>query len=90
MRVVGNKEVRAAKAIASTMRVACNEEGDGNSNKGSGNKGGGQARVTKGMTTMWAMATGMRLVGNEEDKDKGSKSNGKGDVMVAGKEEDGG
>jgi hypothetical protein len=31
-----------------------------------------------------------RLVGNKEDKGKGSKSNDNGDMKVAGNEEDGG
>jgi hypothetical protein len=29
--------------------------------------------ATTAMATMWAMATGMRLVGNEEGKGKGGK-----------------
>jgi hypothetical protein len=33
------------------------------------------------------MATAMRLAGNEEGKDKGSKGNGNGNVRVVGKEE---
>jgi hypothetical protein len=45
--------------------------------------------VTRAMATMWAMAMAMRLVGNEEDKGEGSKSNCKGDVRVAEEEQDG-
>ncbi len=40
--------------------------------------------------TMWAMASAMRLAGDKEDKCKGGKGNGDGDVRVAGKEKDGG
>jgi hypothetical protein len=32
---------RVARAMALAMRVACNEEGNGDSNKGDGDKGGG-------------------------------------------------
>ncbi len=38
---------------------------------------------------MWAMATVIRLAGNEEDKGKGGKGNGNGDMRVGGKGEDG-
>ncbi len=44
----------------------------------------------RAMATMWAMAMVMRLAGNEEDKGKGGKGNGDGNVRVVGKEEDGG
>ncbi len=33
-------------------RVACNKEGDGNSNKGDGDEGGGLATVMRAMATM--------------------------------------
>jgi hypothetical protein len=35
--------------MASAMRVACNEEGDGNGGKSYGDKGGGRATATRGM-----------------------------------------
>ncbi len=69
------------------MRVACDNESNGNSNKGDGNKGGGQATATRAMGTMWAMATVMRLASNKEGEGEGSKGNGNGDVRVAGKED---
>ena len=65
------------------------KEGDGNSNEGKGDKGGGQGTVTRAMATIWAMGTAMRLVSDIEKKGKGSKSNGEGDFGVAGEEEDG-
>jgi hypothetical protein len=71
-----------AKAIALATRVACNKEGNGNSSKSAGNKGGGQAKATRamvtGMLTTWVMATATRLAGNKEGKGKGSKGNGNG------------
>ncbi len=73
--------------MALVMRVVCNEEGNGNSNKGNGDKGGGRVTVTRAMATMWAMAMAMRLVGNKEGKGKSSKGNGNGGVRVAGEEE---
>ncbi len=46
-------------AMASATRVACDKEGDGNSGKSSGNKGGRQATATRVMAmataTTWAM-----------------------------------
>jgi hypothetical protein len=39
------------------------------------------------MVMTWAMATAMRLTGDEEGKGKGGKGNGKGDTRVAGDEE---
>ncbi len=33
--------------MASVMRVACKEEGDGNGGKSDGNEGGGRAAVTR-------------------------------------------
>jgi hypothetical protein len=38
--------------MALAMRVVCNKEGDGNSNKGDLNKGGGQATATRAIATM--------------------------------------
>jgi hypothetical protein len=40
--------VRAARAMALATKVACNKEGNGNSNEGNGNKGGGQAATMRG------------------------------------------
>jgi hypothetical protein len=37
--------------MALAMRVACNEEGDGNGGKSNGNKVGGQAMATRAMAT---------------------------------------
>ncbi len=68
-------------------RVACDEEGNGNSNEGNVNKGGGRAMATREMVTMWTMAMEMRLAGNKEGKSKGGKGNGDGNMRVAGKEE---
>ncbi len=45
------KRARAARAIASAMRVACKEEGNGNSSKSDGDEGAGWAMAT------WVMAT---------------------------------
>ncbi len=55
--------------MALATRVVCDKEGDG--------KCGRQAMATRAMATMWVMAMAMRLAGNEEDKGKGSKGNGK-------------
>jgi hypothetical protein len=41
------KRVRAARAIASATRVACNEEGDGDCGKSDGDEGGGRATATR-------------------------------------------
>jgi hypothetical protein len=79
--------VRAARAMSLATRVACNKEVDGNSNKGTGNRGGGQAMARRTIATMWAMATAMRLVGEKKGKGKGGKGNGDGNVRVAIKEE---
>ncbi len=38
------KRERVARAMALAMRVVCNKEGDGDSNKGGGDKGGGGER----------------------------------------------
>ncbi len=43
--------VRAARAMASATRVACNEEGNGNGGKSNGNEGGGQAMAMRAMVT---------------------------------------
>jgi hypothetical protein len=37
--------------MALAMRVACDEEGDGDSGKSDGNEGGGQATATRAMAT---------------------------------------
>jgi hypothetical protein len=37
--------------MALATRVACDEEGDGNSGKSNGNEGGGRATVTRAMAT---------------------------------------
>ncbi len=74
------------------MRVACNEEGNGDSNEGNGDKGGRQATATRAIATaaamatgtMWAMETAMRLADNEEGKGEGGKGNGDGDVRCEG------
>jgi hypothetical protein len=85
------KRARAARAMVSATRVACNKEDDGNSNKGDGNEVGRQATATRAMATMWAaMETAMRLAGDKEGKGRGGKGNGNGNVRVAGEEEDGG
>jgi hypothetical protein len=44
------KRARAARAMAST-RVACNEEGNGNSGKSNGDEGGGRATAKRVMAT---------------------------------------
>ncbi len=82
--------MRAARAMASATRVACNKEGDGNSNKGNGKEGGGQAAATRAMAKMWAMGTAMRLECGKDDIGKGSKANSDGNVRLASEEEDGG
>ncbi len=45
------KIARAARAMASATRVACEEEGDGNGGKIDGDEGGGQATETRAMAT---------------------------------------
>ncbi len=42
---------RAAQAMASAMRVACDEEGNGDGGKSDGDEGGGQATATRAMAT---------------------------------------
>jgi hypothetical protein len=37
--------------MALAMRVACNEEGDGNGGKSNGNEGSGQVRATRATAT---------------------------------------
>ncbi len=64
--------------MAPAMRVACNNEGNGNSNEGNGNKGSRLAMVTRvmaramvtaiAMAMTWAMAMAMRLAGDEKGK----------------------
>ncbi len=44
------KRARAARAMA-LMRVACNEEGEGDGGKSDGDEGGGRATVTRAMAT---------------------------------------
>ena len=65
--------MRAARSMALATRVACHNEGNGNSNEGNSNEGGRQVTAMRAMATMWAMATAMRLVGKEEGKGKGGK-----------------
>ncbi len=57
------------------MNVSCNEEGGGDGGKSDGDEGGGRATAT---ATTWAMATAMRLAGDEEGKCKGGKFNSDG------------
>ena len=52
-------------------KVSCNKEGGGDGGKSNGNEGGWQAMA---MAMTWAVATAMRLVGDEEGKCKGGKS----------------
>jgi hypothetical protein len=47
----------------------------------------GGAACTR-MVTMWAMAMAVRLAGDKEDKGKGGKGNGDGNVRVVGNKED--
>ncbi len=42
---------RAAWAMASATRVACDEDGNGYGGKSDGNKGGGRAMTTRAMVT---------------------------------------
>jgi hypothetical protein len=56
-------------------KVSCNKEGGGDGGKSDGNEGGGQATA---MATTWAMATVMRLAGDEEGKCKGGTFNSDG------------
>ncbi len=52
--------------------MLCNKEGGCNGGKSDGNEGGGRATAT---ATMWAMATAMRLAGDEEGECKGGTFN---------------
>jgi hypothetical protein len=45
------KMARAARAMASATRVACDKEGNGDDGKSNGDKGGGRATVTRAMVT---------------------------------------
>ncbi len=45
------KMARAARAMASATRVACNKKGDGDGGKSDGDEGGGQATATRAMVT---------------------------------------
>ncbi len=45
------KRARAARARALAMRVACNEEGNGDGGKSNGNEGGRQATAMRVMAT---------------------------------------
>ncbi len=45
------KRARAAWAMASATRVACDKESNGDGGKSNGNKGGGQVMVTRVMAT---------------------------------------
>ena len=71
--------------MALAMRVACNEEGNGDNNEGNGNEGGGRASATRAMAMAtvtaptWAIVTTMRLVGDKKGKGRGGKGNGDGD-----------
>jgi hypothetical protein len=83
MRVVDNKESKGGKAMAMATRVACDKEGNVDSGKCVGDKGGRQTTATWAMMsatlTTWAMAmvtrlvarvmvTATRVAGNEEGK----------------------
>ncbi len=58
--------------MALAMRVACNEEGNGDNNEGNGDEGGGRASATRAMAMAtvtaptWAIVTTMRLAGNKK------------------------
>jgi hypothetical protein len=47
--------------MASTTRVECNEEGNGNGGKSNGNKGGGRATATRAMATEEQQSTSDRI-----------------------------
>ncbi len=72
------------RRMALAMRVACNEEGDGDGYKRDGDKGDRRATATRAMATVmttakattWVMVMVTRLAGDEEDKGKGGKGNG--------------
>jgi hypothetical protein len=68
------------------MRMAGNEEGNGEGGKGNGDSNKGVRQGTA-LATKWAMATATRVVGEEEsERHKGFGGNDK----VAGDEEDNG
>ncbi len=60
--------MRAARAMASATKVACNKEGNGNGGKSNGNKGGMQA------TAMRAMA--MEKANNNQPATRSTKAGG--------------
>jgi hypothetical protein len=70
--------------MALVMRVAWDEEGDGNGCKSNGDKDDGQATTTRAMATamvtakatMWVIVMVTRLAGDKEGKGEGSKGNG--------------
>jgi hypothetical protein len=72
------------RRMALATRVACNEEGDGDSYKSDGNKGDGRSTGTRAMVTAmatakattWVMVMVTRLVGNKEGKGEGGKGDG--------------
>ncbi len=75
--------VRGGKGIKGHgIGVVCNKEGDGDSNKGNGDEGGGQVTATREMATAlvttWAMVMAMRLAGDKEGKGMRGKGNGDG------------
>jgi hypothetical protein len=63
--------------MALAKRAAWDKEGNSNSSKSNGDKGGRQAMVTRVMAratvTMWVMAMAMKQAGDEEGKGKGGK-----------------
>ncbi len=61
------KMARAARAMASATRVACDEESNGDGGKSDGDKGGGRA------TAMRAMATEGEQQSTSDGIDKGGR-----------------
>ena len=63
------------------MRVACDEEGDGDGYKSDGDEGDGRATATRAMVTAmatakattWVMVMVTRLAGNKEGKGEDGK-----------------
>jgi hypothetical protein len=49
------KRARAARAMASVMRVSCNDDNNWDSNKSNGDEGGGQAMATRAMAAAMGM-----------------------------------
>ncbi len=82
MRVAGNEESKGGRVMAMATWVVYDEEGNVDSSKSTGNKGGGQATASRvmatAMLTTWVMATGTRLVGNKEGKSKGGEGDDNG------------